>query len=90
MKLTLILLTILALTAGAINWTYPNELALDLRVKTAEFLRLYEMACTGTFVFNGIVYDLPEVALTAVRAATVTAYGDMTAAQTAIKAWATE
>ena len=87
------LIAILILTvslAGAINWEYSNELALDLRVKTELFLTLYEAACTGTFTFNGYTYDLPPEALTQVKADCVAAYQAMEAAQDAIKAWATE
>ena len=74
----------------AINWTYPNELALDLRTKTAGFLQLYESACTGTFVLNSKTYAYPAEALTDIKADAVTAYAEMNAAIDAIKDWAIE
>ena len=72
----------------AINWTYPNELALDLRNATAGFLELYENACVGTFVLNGKTYDYPAEALADIQADAIEAYGDMNDAVDAIKAHA--
>ena len=73
----------------AINWNYPNELALDLREKTAGFLELYESACTGTFELNGKTYDYPAEALADIQADAIAAYTAMNAAVDAIKTHAT-
>jgi hypothetical protein len=72
----------------AINWEYPDELALDLRQKTEGFLELYEKACVGAFVLNGHTYTLPADALAQIRADAITAYGEMNDAVDAIKAHA--
>ena len=72
----------------AINWEYPNELALDLRNKTAGFLELYENACVGTFVLNGKTYAYPAEALADIQADAIAAYTTMNAAVDAIKAHA--
>lgn len=90
MKQTIAILILIVSMAGAINWEYNNELALDLRAKTETFLTLYELACTATFVFNGYVYELPAEALEQIQADCVPAYNDMVAAQEAIKDWATQ
>jgi len=74
----------------AINWEYPNELALDLRNKTEGFLEIYEKACTGTFELNGKTYLYPAQALADIQADTITAYNEMNAAVDAIKAYAVE
>ncbi len=73
----------------AINWTYPDQLALDLRNATTEFLALYERACVGTFELNGVTYPLPADALADIRSDVVAAYTDMDTAIEAIKAHAT-
>ena len=73
----------------AINWEYPNDLALDLREATAGFLELYENACVGTFELNGKTYDYPAEALADIQADTITAYTAMNVAVNAIKAHAT-
>ena len=73
----------------AINWEYPDALALDLRQKTEGFLEIYEKACVGAFVLNGHTYTLPADALAQIKADTVTAFAEMNTASDAIKAHAT-
>ena len=90
MKLTIILLAVLTLTASAINWEYSPELAENLRTETEDFLSIYEDACYGTFSFHGYIFDLPAAALTQIRADAVQAFNEMESAQQDLKDWATQ
>lgn len=59
MKRTVLILLALAITAGAINWDYPDDLALDCRNSLNAFLNAYENACIDSISVGGVMFPMP-------------------------------
>jgi hypothetical protein len=59
MKKLIAMLILLVSVAGAINWDYPEELALDCRNSLEAFLNAYENACIDSISVGGVSFVMP-------------------------------